>query len=471
MKKYSRSLALLLGVFLLISAAACSYGGSVEISDSEITDTRTPETTDIATTITTKEPSVSASASPDTSEPVITTEVTTEVTTGDITTTTPPSANDTLRIMMQKDRGEALTSILADEESKTLLDERTNRLLRDHSLAIALYQTNDIISKVQNDSLAANTEYDLLLLMPDSGIELLTGGLLEDLSEAGIGVNSNTVGIRGSITESLTLGGGTYLLACDALVSDITAAYALKYDGTALSSDPVTMAMSDGFTAELLLTYITELGDSAFALENEMNIALYTALGGSVFIKNEKGLPLSALSGDPSFSEKYTAASELFLESNNEDRGVFTVSKLTVTRDNEIFLPLPKLNTDSEYSTLLDASSVSLLAAPAGVIDGHRLTGLISAFNMSSSDYREGVRARLTEKSGIRGEKLLDIIESSARLDLGIILGWGDIDILISDGIKAGTDAASLLSDRVTEMRNKTVETAANIIADRLGIK
>ncbi len=465
MKKYSRSLALLLGIFILITAAACSAGGGSETSDLGNTDTRTPETTDITATVTTEDPSVTVSGTPETSETVITTDTTEDV------TTAPPHADDTLRIMMQKDRGEALTSLFADEESKTMLDERSSRLLREHSLALAIYQTDDIVSKVQNDSLTANTEYDLLLLMPDSGIELLTGGLLEALSEAGIGINAETAGIRGSITESLTVGGAAYLLACDALVSDLTSAYALRYDGTRLSSDPVTMASSGKFTAELMLTYISELGDSAFALDDSMNIALYTAVGGSVFIKDEKELPLSALASEPTFSEKYTAASELAVKGSDSEKGVFTVSKLTAAKENEIFLPLPKLSTDSEYSTLLDASSVSLLASPAGVVDGHRLASLISAFNMSSSDYREGIRDRLAEKSGARGKIMLHIIETSARLDLGILLGWGDIDALISEGIKARTDAEALLSDRVTDMRNKAVETAANIIADRLGIK
>jgi len=481
MKKHSRLTALLLGVFILLTAvASCSRGTSGDTTANGTTDSCKTETTDIVSASTTEEPSVSAAVSPETTAPEADSSDVPETTVPPDTTvppeitdetTAPPSVNDTLRILTQNDSGEALLSMFSDEEDKTLLDARRQRLLYEYSVGLAVYQTTDIVSKVKNDAEAENSEYDLVLLTPDSGVKLMISGSLENLGEAGIGINSESAGVRKKLTESLTLGTGTYLLACDALVSDITSAYALRYDGTSLSSDPVSLAVSGAFTAEQLLTYIIEIGDSAFSFDESDNIALYAGVGGKVFIKNEKDVPLSALSEDSTFTQKYNAVLSLASKNANDDESVFTLTKLSAAKEGEIFLPLPKLSADTEYSSLLDADTVSLFAAPAGVVGGNRLATLFNALNMTSSDYREAVHERLSVNSGIRGKKLIEIIEKSTCLDLGILLGWGDIDALISKSINESTLAETLLSDRITIMQNEAVKTASDIIADRLGIK
>lgn len=481
MKKHSRLTALLLGILILLTAVvSCSRGTTVDTSANETADSCITETTDIISDSTTEEPSVSAAVSPETTAPEADSSDVPETTVPPDTTvppeitdetTAPPSVNDTLRILTQNDSGEALSSIFADEEDKTLLDARTQRLLYEYSLDFAVYQSTDIVSKIKNDVLSANSEYDLSLLTPESGVKLMISGSLENLGEAGIGINSESVGIRKKLTESLTLGTGTYLLACDALVSDITSAYALRYNGAPLSSDPVSLVVSGAFTTEQLLTYISEIGDSAFSFDESNNIPLYVGVGGKIFVKNEKDVPLSALSEDSTFTQKYNAVLSLASKNANDDESVFTLTKLSAAKEGEIFLPLPKFSTDTEYSCLLDADTVSLLAAPVGVIGGKRLVSLLNAFNMTSSDYREAVHDRLSINSGIRGKKLIEIIEKSTCLDLGILLGWGDIDDLISDSINESTLAETLLSDRITIMQNEAVKTAAEIIADRLGIE
>jgi hypothetical protein len=104
-----------------------------------------------------------------------------------------------------------------------------------------------------------------------------------------------------------------------------------------------------------------------------------------------------------------------------------------------------------------------------GVVSGTRLHNLISAINTSSGAYREAVRADITAFDADNANDLLIMIEGGARLDLGILLGWGDIDKLISDGLDKKTASDVLLSDRMTEMRNKAVDAAAKIVAERLG--
>lgn len=457
MKKHSRLIALLLGIFILLSAAACSGGGDAETSAEETADTRTPETTDVITPATTEEPSVSASATPET-----TVEVTTEE-------TAPPVATDLIRILRQKDRGEAMSSLFADGEEKALLSEREERLLREHLLGVEVILTDNIASRVGNDILAAEKGYDLLLLTPEDGIALLTDGMLENLAEAGIDIKPDSAGVLRSLTESLTVGGGAYLVSTIALTSDITSTYALRYDGTALSSSPVESAVSGNFTAELMLSYLKE-AENAFSLGESSPLTLYRGLGGKIFVKTASGIPTSAVTDDAIFKSAYTAASDIGARSA-DSKAIFTLEEISALESGNIYLPIPKATADIGYSLPADHATLSLLAAPAGVVSGNRLKTLVDALILSSGSYRDAVRTSIVKNGAERSLELLGIIETNSSLDLGILLGWGDIDDLIGDGLKKGTAADALLTDRMTEMRNKAVDVAAKIVADRLGIK
>ncbi len=460
MKKHSRSLALLLGLLILLSLAACSGGGSDNTSDSD-TDPRTPETTDIISAATTEDPSVSASASPETT--------TSELTDDTAPDTAPPVASDVIRILKQKDRGEALTSLFADGEEKTLLDEREGRLLREHLLGIEVAETDDIAVSVRDGVLTSENEYDLLLLMPEDGIGLLSDGMLENLAEAGIGITPDSVGINKSLTESLSVGGGVYLLSPIALTSDITSTYAVRYNGAPLSSAPVEMVLSGNFTVELMLGYIKET-DSVFTLGEASSLTLYRGLGGKIFTKTESGIPTSAVTNNALFTSAYSAAGDLCARSTDGE-AVFTLEKVSPLKSGNIYLPVPKANADLEYSMPVDHTTLSVFAAPAGVVSGNRLKSLAQAFISSSHSYREGVRADITKDGAKDSRQMLDVLEANTSLDLGILLGWGDIDTLIEDGLEKGSSADTILSDRMTEMRNTAVDVAANIVADRLGIK
>ena len=80
-------------------------------------------------------------------------------------------------------------------------------------------------------------------------------------------------------------------------------------------------------------------------------------------------------------------------------------------------------------------------------------------------------RGEITEKGAKDSAQMLDILSEHARLDLGILFGWGDIRDHIANGFNKSTSAADLLADRMTEMRNKAAETAASILAGKLGIE
>ena len=138
MKKYSRSLALLLALLVIFSAAACAGSNVPE-------ETTLPETSDSAATVTESDAEPTSTTAPETTEDYIEettrdTEVSTAIspeTTEEITAppeTEPPKATDTVRIIMQNGRGEAILSGLIEEKYKTLLKEREDALVRDFGL-------------------------------------------------------------------------------------------------------------------------------------------------------------------------------------------------------------------------------------------------------------------------------------------------------------------------------------------------
>ncbi len=447
MKNHSRLIALLLCLLLLLSSAACS-GGETEETES----TTAPETTAAITEETTQEV-ISVVAPPETFAPE----------------TTASNPTETIRIIMQDGKGEAILSALAEDKYKPILDAREKTLLYEHSAEIELSKAENLKSKIEALVLAGESRYDLVLTDPFIGADLLNSGLLENLSGAGIGVTPESIGARRSITASLTVGGGVYLFASDALVSDISATYALKYNGAALSSDPIEKALAGEFTAELMLTYIAE-SENALSVGSSSPVTLFRGAGGEIFTKNDKDVPISAITSGTIFATAYDAAVVLY-SSATEGDAIFTLQTLSPLADGEIYLPLPKIYSTFKYSTPIDQYSLSLFAAPAGVVSGSRLNTLITALAACSNDYRTTVREEITEKGAKESAQMLDIIAENARLDLGILFGWGNIRDHIAEGFNKSTSAADLLADRMTEMRNKAAETAASILAGKLGIE
>lgn len=454
MKNHSRLTALLLALFLLLASSACSGGETEETTEATTEASQTaPETTEAITEVTTEEV-ISVVAPPETTE---------------APETKPPKSEEAIRIIMQNGEGEAILSALAEDKYKPLLDAREKALLYEHSAEIELSKADSLEKTIENAVLSGAGKYDLLLISPLAGIELLNAGLLENLASAGISITPDSAGVGRSITESLTVGKGVYLFASDALVSDISATYALKYNGAALSSDPIEKALAGEFTAALMLTYIAE-AENAFSVGSASPVTLFRGAGGEIFTKNDKDVPVSAVTSGTIFATAYDNAQKLYSNATDKD-AIFTLQRLAPLAEGEIYLPLPKTYSTLEYSTPIDQYSLSLFAAPAGVVSGSRLNTLVTALAACSSDYRAAVRAEIIEKGAKDSAEMLDIIAEGARLDLGILFGWGDIRDHIAEGFNKSTPAADLLANRMTEMRNKAAETAASILAGKLGIE
>lgn len=455
MKNHSRLTALLLCLILLLSSAACS-GGEVE-ETTEIASTTAPETTEAITEETTEEV-ISVVVPPETTDPP---------------ETEAPKPEEIIRIIMQDGVGEAIISALAEDEFKPLLDGREKALLYGHSAEIELSKAENLEKTIENTVLSGTGRYDLILTSPLAGIGLLNSGLLENLASAGISITPDRVGINKSLTESLSVGGGVYLFSSDALVSDTGATYAIRYSGDALSSDPVEKTLAGEFTAELLLTYDAETsGDNIFLTDGASPLVLYHGLGGNVFTQNEIGIPSSAVSDSPLFRTAYDEALKLYSASASaKENAIFRIAKLSSLTGNEIHLPLPKATLDAEYVSPMDHTAVSIFAAPAGVISGSRLCALVDALNSSSHEYRETIRKSVYASGAERSAQTFEIIESHTCLDVGTLFGWGDISEHIENGLKNNKSADEILADRLTEMRNKAAETAASILAGKLGIE
>lgn len=465
MKKNSRLIALLLALLIIIFPACASGTGDIVTPEADTTAPETTET-DVAET-TTEEPSISVVVTPDT-EPETTPENTNEETTSPY----PPHDGETVRVIIQNDKSEAFTAEFADGELRTYLSAREAALLSDHNTVIRVTGSADIVEQVKNGVLSADNDFDFMLLNADAGAELLTYGALEALSEVGIDITPKTAGVRESLTDSLTVGGSVYLVACDALVSDLSSLQVIEFNGASLSSDPVQKAADGAFTVELLLNYIAELKTDSFAVKQDSMLALFSGVGGKVFVENENGLPTSALTEDWDFAGKYeTALSLIKNNSQTNSTAAFTVTGIAPVREGVTVLPLPKANSESKYVTLTDAGALTLLAAPIGVVDGARLAKLFNCLCVASGDLRAAERAKFIDTDNQYSEPILSMLENSARLDLGILLGWGDIDKYITDSLASGRSAEDMLGDRMASMRNKAAETAAGILADRLNIK
>lgn len=460
MKKNSRLIALLLALLMVLPA--CSADGAGE--DTTDSDTTAPETTEATVNHeTTEEPSISVVVTPDT---------TPETKQEETTSPYPPHDGETIRILIQNGKSEAFTSDFAEGELASYLSTREAALLSDHNTVIRPTASADIVERIKNGVQTSNNDFDFLLLNSDAGAELLTFGALEALSEAGIGITPSTAGIRESLTDSLTVGGAVFLVACDALVSDLSSFRVIEYNGAALSSDPAGAAADGAFTVELLLSYISELKTDAFAIDQDSLLALFCGVGGKVFVENEKGLPTSSLAEDKNFSKKYEIALGLIKNDSQTNRAAaFTVSSLSPARDGVTILPLPKSSSGDDYITPTKAETLTLLAAPVGVIDGVRLAKLLNCLCVASGDLRAASRAEYIDQNNQYAEPIISILENSARLDLGILLGWGDIDEYVASSLASGKSAKDMLADRVVPMRNKAAETAAGILADRLNIK
>ena len=455
MKMNSRLIALLLAFLLILPACSTSEG------DDTKADTTASETT--ATTVTpatTEEPSISV---------VVTPETTPETTPEETTSPYPPHDGETLRVLIQNGKSEAFTSEFAEGELASCLSAREAALLADHNTLVKVSVSADIVDRVKNGVLAANNDFDFLLLSSDAGAELLTYGALEALSEVGIDITSKTAGVRESLTESMSVGGGIYLVACDALTSDLSSLRAIEYNGAKLSSDPAKMAADGDFTLEVLLNYIAELKTDAFTVDQSSILALFSAMGGEIFVKGASGMPISALSGDGNISKKYENAMKLVQNDSQSNRAAAcTVTGISPVRAGVTLLPLPKADASAKYVTLVDESNLTLLAAPVGVVDGLRLSKLFNCLCVASGDLRAAGRAKYIDINSQYSEPIISILESSARLDLGVLLGWGDLDEYITDSLSSGRTSAEMLGDRIAAMRNKAVETAAGILAERL---
>ena len=460
MKKNSRLIALLLAFLMILPA--CSAAGTGE--DTSESDTTASETTATVIPETTEGPSISVVVTPDT-DPVTTPETTPEETTSPY----PPHDGETLRVLVQNGKSEAFTSDFAEGELATYLSARQAALLADHNTLVKVSVSADIVDRVKNGVLAANNDFDFLLLNSSAGAELLTYGALEALSEVGIDITSRTAGVRESLTESMSVGGRTYLVACDALISDISALRVMKYNGAKLSSDPAKKAADGELTVEVLLNYVAELKTDSFAVEQGSILALFSAVGGNVFVKNASGMPLSALAADSRFAKNYESAMLLLKNDSQTNRtAAFTVTDISPATEGVTVLPLPKADAKADYITLVDESKLTLLAAPVGVVDGLRLAKLFNCLCVASGDLRAAERERYIDEKNQYSEPILSILENSARLDLGVLLGWGDLDEYIVDSLASGRTSADMLGDRIASMRNKAVETAAGILAERL---
>ena len=167
MKKNSRLIALLLAL-LMVTLPACSAGTGQEVTTEA--DSTAPKTTEAVIPETTEEPSISVVVPPETVQET-TAETLPETTPGETTSPYPPHDGETVRILMQSGKGEAFTSEFAEGELATYLSAREAALLADHNTVIKMTVSADIADRVKNGVLAAENDFDFMLIDPDAGAD------------------------------------------------------------------------------------------------------------------------------------------------------------------------------------------------------------------------------------------------------------------------------------------------------------
>ncbi|MCQ2354353.1 MAG: hypothetical protein MJ102_04515 [Clostridia bacterium] len=357
-----------------------------------------------------------------------------------------------------------------------------------YGVELTLRGSTDICSEVsQMVRSGLISSIDLLMPTAEEGVRLMISGCLDDVSEAGIGINSGTPGVNGPLTDSCALGGRRYLLFGDALTSDIFATYGVLFRSKLANADfgydPAALALSGEFDAQNFIICSNYAGVYAkLTGGNGMTVtggvrgknALLAGLGGRIFTSDPQGLPeLSSLSPSSTLASAYSDALNILSHADKEITGVPSVMEVTTLRavgEGEIFLPMP-CRTGEKYISYVELSRCSVLALPCGVANGSKAAALIRAVLDCGKEKRQITSGTVCGgKTDGDEAALVDIILGAQTADPAVMFGWGDFDTLFGEGLEAGTSYAGLMKEKTLSDRQNALKTAVSIVAQRLKI-
>lgn len=336
----------------------------------------------------------------------------------------------------------------------------------DPGFDLRMTEATDILEKISSDVKSGSLEYDVIIAPPAGDLSLLLcEGMLQDLSETGIGISVDSPYVNSGITRDLTVGGRLYLLSSTLTTSDISATWILDLpDGF----PDAGLLYSAAISGELSYSKFVEiLAGAGVSFSGEQSgSALFTAFGGRI-------LSLSGQEGtvrlfDTASASAYGLALD-FLKLSSPVEGLPTVCKAG-SASGGTRLPLPYIDAATGHISPVDPTCFNVIAAPGGVIHGHRLAEALGLFGEASSEARSKSALELLAPSGSEdGTGAAEIILSTQAVEAGSVFGWGGLDSTVSSGLSSGRSLSAVGSARDVSDRVNAAKAAASIVMSRNG--
>lgn len=339
------------------------------------------------------------------------------------------------------------------------------RLVKDYGIRITERDDADIVKTVRSSVQAGKSDdYGALLLTTKSAVELLCEGHLQDLSAAGIEVDTHLA--SDDVSRKLAFGGGVYMIYSNALSSKFTSAYGVLYRAEELDAELAKLVLDGDFTLEIAMNMAKGKDSSLSANIDAKGISLvFCGLGGKLFEIGDKGLPAVAFGGEADAAYRALLGSSAAMTA---DGGIFTVTKLSAAREGEFYLPMPKANSaQASYVTPIDTDTASVLALPDGITSGAFAKRAFEAISAASADAPAKMAASLAPIEG-DAHTIAEKIVASLSIEPSLVYGWGDMSEFLFENIVWRVDFDTVLADKSLSDRREAVDIAASIIKGRI---
>jgi len=396
-------------------------------------------------------------------------------------TTEPVSDDENSFVIMRSSKGESIE--IFSEDYKEILSKRNETVKARCGLTVKEIISDDLKNAVGFGHLAGD-EYEALILNAlEEGTSLMCSGVLQDLGATGIDLSFASSSAIESLAKDLSYSGHMYLMPFKGLLSDISSSYVVTVKKGSSAEETLKSAYKENLYC--LDTLYTIMKDFEDALDNyydngdesepepegafisggeEAMEALLLGAGGRVLTTSEKigSVPLSNLY-ESGFSSAFSAVSGIVTYVSDGDESISVVKLSDIDFENVIAFPMPPLNITAEYITPVDVRTLSVFAAPNGMIFGQKMVDLLETLASETIAVREQAQLLPGDADG----SVSRFVFSSQHLETAKLFTWGELYEVAFDYLGpygySGLLATSDLSKRLAAAKS-----AAEIIRKRL---
>lgn|GEM_PF-1322311 len=408
----------------------------------------------------------------------------------------PQTEGFTLSILCDNDSSHSFgeEEIVAKERDRRIL-QRNAHFEEETGARITKAHAASVYDAAYADSLSGSNTFALYTAPAADELSLLlSGGMLHDVSDSQY-IRTADDWFDGAVMESLSVYGKQYLISstvADARQNTNVLVYdrgLYRRETTESGRRPPSAIAFDGdWTLEALLaecrTVGTEdsvpLADSValpeeekfhgFGFDRSDIFSLYVGAGGSFAADEIVSLgtmrqsiaaltPLLTNAESIEYPNGVADGATLFSVNT-----VAEVVRLKETRTDIGILPMPKAKAEDPYRCYIDPRGATMLAIPAGVSDAETVEYLVYRLAFLSLGYMEPLLYESVTDGDAADRRMLDLIFASTVCDLSGLLGYGDIEELVSE-TALGTDSRLALE---YYNRKTLYEKALSILEKRL---